>query len=611
MEIVKRTIHSSAVLCFLFFVLQGAGGSQPRNGVGGIVGIQAGQVTINWGSNDGIKEGMHFIAFRQNQMVHPQTGEYLSIERDVIGKIEITRVTPTYSVGRFVSTQKTPQVGDLVELVIDEDQQYPFESNQPELGTITNRNGNTITFNMGTKHGVENGLYFDVMRGSEKIGTAVVSRASESSSMASLTAGVQQVQIGDRVELAEQQQADMTVSGMAAASQGTAVPSPAVPSRPAASTAQYSSAYGAQEPLLFGTISAINGSTIRFDWLNRAMPASQGILAGIYRQEQLTHPVTGENLGAPLILIGQLRVDRTERNNGSGTMVSFQAAPRVGDRVGYIARSSSGGSYAAPAQPAPERPRWESGTMTRQASGLNQEVQSLQRELTYLRNLSARITAMEKNIAAQQKAMQSVQSQVRAIRKRLDELVSGVVPQEASLIGQQANPEVFGSHPDKSREYTFRVSDDFKVKLQMEDKTVLVSLDKDSVRIEEMGAGSGEVAMTDGMLDSGSAGARQQTIVEYPDRNQGDAMNLDELLGPGVQEEQPFYLKHWKMIAGALGGLIALYAVFSLFRRKKGGGKKSAAEKMEFDEEDAEEPGGDEGEAEDDEEFEEEEIEGI
>lgn len=585
----KKYSITSYRICLLILLLLGIivskSHSQAGGGFGSIVGLQGGQVTINWGSNDGVKTGTGFIAFRKSQMVHPETGEYLSIERDIIGRIEITKVYPAYSVGRFTSTQKPPQVGDLVELVIDTKRQYPYQEPQASKGTIINRTGNTVTFTMGVVDGIEKGLYFDVFRGSEKNGTIIVSQVSDETSMASIMSGIETVQVGDRVELADQQQADKAVSTITPP-QHTApamVQPPAVPP----GTVSSSPLPQVEQPVLFGTINSIEGNKIKFKWLNKKVPAKTGVLAGIYRQEQLTHPVTGENLGAPSVLIGQLRVDEAKRKDGKGTIISQEVAPRKGDNVGYIAQTA-----AAPppvTQAIPVRPRWQSGgSLQKTASEMNQELMNIQHELTFLRSMGSRIENIERNMTSQQKITRSLQRDMRLIKQHLGLISGGTVPAGEQMIPAQAPTELFGSHPEKSKAYSFRVSDDFKVKLQVQDKTILVSMDRDSVHVQEVKPGTEESTpaippVSEEKTSSEDTSIKAEAIPPKDSSGGTPLVDYDKLISPEEAAPVPFYIAHWKIIAGGVGALLLLL-IASLFLKKKKPGKKKKAVEDEKDE---------------------------
>ena len=577
----KTVFHTIVLLLILLscnFTRQAQ--SQSWEGVGSIVGLQAGQVTINWGSNDGIKTGASFVAFRQNQMVHPQTGEYLSVERDIIGRIEITRVDPSYSVGRFVSTQKSPQVGDFVELVIDAKNQYPFKETQPASGTITSRNENAISFTMGKGDGVEEGLYFDVVRGDKNVGKAVVTRVFDNSSLATLLSGQQDVRMGDRLELSDEQQSDMAMAMLT--SQGQQMPSPPIRQNPMPAKTMVNQS---NQSVVFATISSINGNKIKFTWLNQKAKAKTGILAGVYHQENLTHPLTGESLGSPLVRIGQLRVDEAKRKDGTGTLISQDHIVQVGDKVGYLTGARPAALSVPQAPVVQAKPRWRSNSLSKTASQLNQEVLTIQRELAYLRNMDNRITKIEKSITSQQRATRSLQSDVRGIKKSLEMITGGSVPEGQQLIPSQAPMELFGSHPGQSRMYSFKVSEDFKVKMQVQDKTLLVSLDRDSVRVQDVSSKMPQETM-DEIQPAEGMSAQEKAIIHQPDDSESGAVDLSELLPDDEDQQAPFYIQHLYKIAGGAAGLLFLLAGFLFMKKKKGGSSKAKAGPVDDDDDD-------------------------
>jgi TolB-like protein len=67
------------------------------------------KITIDLGTQMGVKPGMRFIAFKEGRVIkHPKTGEVLDVETIEIGEIEITDVRQKTSTG-MVTREVTPQ----------------------------------------------------------------------------------------------------------------------------------------------------------------------------------------------------------------------------------------------------------------------------------------------------------------------------------------------------------------------------------------------------------------------------------------------------------------------------------------------------------------------
>jgi hypothetical protein len=81
-----------------------------------ISNIDKKQVTLNKGSEVGLKEGMLLNINRiVRQVKEPETGKVLKIVTEKVGKIRITRVTKKSSIGEII-TGNSLRIGDIVQL---------------------------------------------------------------------------------------------------------------------------------------------------------------------------------------------------------------------------------------------------------------------------------------------------------------------------------------------------------------------------------------------------------------------------------------------------------------------------------------------------------------
>jgi len=68
------------------------------------INVEGDQLTIDFGSNKGVKKGVKCIAYREGQdIVHPMTGKVLGKQTEELGVIKLMQVYPQYSIGKVVT----------------------------------------------------------------------------------------------------------------------------------------------------------------------------------------------------------------------------------------------------------------------------------------------------------------------------------------------------------------------------------------------------------------------------------------------------------------------------------------------------------------------------
>lgn len=73
---------------------------------GYVINVERDQLTLDIGSNEGIKKGMKCIVYREGQdIIHPITKRVLGKQTEELGEIKLTQVYPKYSVGKVVQSK--------------------------------------------------------------------------------------------------------------------------------------------------------------------------------------------------------------------------------------------------------------------------------------------------------------------------------------------------------------------------------------------------------------------------------------------------------------------------------------------------------------------------
>jgi len=580
-------INKLKYIIFILFLFLNGYGLTAFQAESNIVKIEGNNIYVNWGSNDGIRAGMVFSAYRGIGVRHPTTSEEFEIEKELVGNIKITEVFPEYSIGKMVSKRIEPRIGDYLELIINsggEEDILSLSLMDNKKGLILSIDEGIVNVNVGEDDGIQAGLLFDVVRevilkhpvtgeNLERkkylVGKISVESVKKGMSVCDILSGWEDIKVGDEVVLSERQRSDMGIDVLGREKELVSELSEKELEKLLLSPEKLI------EQKFFGKILKINSetNTAVFSWeegFNKSI-ISQGNNLGIYRKERVIHPITKVEIGIPEILIGEGSFIRIIGNNGELRILNTEAQIKKGDIVGLVEERPS---------EMPESRRTAETTigkridLRKEAETLTQDVIRIQDDLDRLRAMSDRIRNIEKSIASQKVVTSALKKDISDIKEKLSFIAeSGGI----SLIPPQTTMELYGAHPEKAKSFRIKYTDDIDVKFQFRDRTLLVSLDVDSAKVKSKMSADKYAPLSEKEFESETD--------EY-----GEIYDLSELgLGETMKKEKPFYIKYMTYIIGAIAALILLFAVFSLVKKKEVKKKPPAEEEIEFGEEEEEE----------------------
>lgn len=580
-------INKLKYIIFILFLFLNGYGLTAFQAESNIVKIEGNNIYVNWGSNDGIRAGMVFSAYRGIGVRHPTTSEEFEIEKELVGNIKISEVFPEYSIGKMVSKRIEPRIGDYLELIINsggEEDILSLSLMDNKKGLILSIDEGIVNVNVGEDDGIQAGLLFDVVRevilkhpvtgeNLERkkylVGKISVESVKKGMSVCDILSGWEDIKVGDEVVLSERQRSDMGIDVLGREKELVSELSEKELEKLLLSPEKLI------EQKFFGKILKINSetNTAVFSWeegFNKSI-ISQGNNLGIYRKERVIHPITKVEIGIPEILIGEGSFIRIIGNNGELRILNTEAQIKKGDIVGLVEERPS---------EMPESRRTAETTigkridLRKEAETLTQDVIRIQDDLDRLRAMSDRIRNIEKSIASQKVVTSALKKDISDIKEKLSFIAeSGGI----SLIPPQTTMELYGAHPEKAKSFRIKYTDDIDVKFQFRDRTLLVSLDVDSAKVKSKMSADKYAPLSEKEFESETD--------EY-----GEIYDFSELgLGETMKKEKPFYIKYMTYIIGAIAALILLFAVFSLVKKKEVKKKPPAEEEIEFGEEEEEE----------------------
>lgn len=201
--------------------------------------------------------------------------------------------------------------------------------------------------------------------------------------------------------------------------------------------------------------------------------ANQGLVRGasvtlLREGEKIVHPLSGEVLGVPQEPVGVAEVRSVRANRSVAILVKTYSTPRVGDVAEY---------EEAPLQQAVgaiENPAAVEQVMER-VRGLENDIKSYQKS--------------QKTLSAYPVFAQQVWDEMGAIKSYLVTMDERLIELEAQQ-GEDRNrlAQVIGgeSRSENARELTIRYSEDTDVRLQVAGKTLVISVERDSLHLEEV-----------------------------------------------------------------------------------------------------------------------------
>jgi len=545
---------------------------------GKILKVSRDKVEINWGTEDGIVVGLKMNVYRKVDIIHPVTKERYGQGKEVIGQIEIVNASTSFSVGKIVSSVKFFQPGDFVEIAFVKSD-IEERGVRQQKGIITDIQGDRVQFDLGKADGVEKGLIFDVYRQAESqihqttgeliegekslVGKITVVSAEKNRSVGEVISSSGEIQAGDLLELSDYQKGDLEVESRMREQQRASQ----IPDQRAEVTLSDIDVF--TEQVVKGVVTKVENDDVYFLWDN-GFSFKPGDKLGIYRQEKITHPITGKEIGNKLILIARVELLQSTEHGGMGKIISKDAAVKWKDLVGILTDEKPVQQVSSVIPPPQgKKQTGKPSPQVQEARNLVNEINQIQKEIRYLRGLQNKINNIEKSVAEQKRVTENLEKTVNQILEAVaPELKEG---QQISLVPSKASMEVF-DRPGTS-EHTMRIkyTDDIDVKFQVANKTLYVTMDADTPRIREASQlesqPSGEVVSEPEIQPSQT----RQAVVEQETGGQ----------------TTPFYKNPIILIGVAVGLLIIAGALFFLMKMKKGKAPKVPVE--EDEEETAEE----------------------
>ena len=504
---------------------------------GKITKISGNKIEINLGSLDGIVKDTNIEIYKKSRLLHPVTGEEIRTQKERIGVIRIDDIEYDKSSGTLVTYQKTPVVGDLVEIMLDD---YEYVMNDKVLtgrGQVKDAGLNSAIITLGKRDNIEEGLIFDVFRSSqavnpetgekiqsksEKVGRLLVSTVRETDSYCRIVDG--SIQIGDEIALAEEQQDDINLERR-------------LYDQPEETAVQVMKDPG------IGRIYKIDSGGIHI-YFDKLYNFKAGDILAVYRNEKLIHPVTNKFLGEELIKVGEISLTDLTDKEGIAKVISSDADIKVADVVKVLRLAAR--EPAAAEQPGDTAA--DDAGMRQQAINLTQEILSIQKEISTLKVMAYKVDQIDRELKEQRRLTTSLQEDVSELK---DLIKYGTIERKEPLEG---GPEVrlLGETATKENTFTVRYSDDIPLKFQIKNKTLTVGIDVDSSRF---------------------------TGMEYPEDDSTAAMMMSGAVGGA-------WYTNWMFWAGAT--ILELLAIgFLVMTIKKKKGKVSAVDEdeEEYDEE--------------------------
>lgn len=201
--------------------------------------------------------------------------------------------------------------------------------------------------------------------------------------------------------------------------------------------------------------------------------ANQGLVHGasvtlLREGDKIVHPLSGEVLGVPQEPVGVAEVRSVNANRSVAVLVKTYSTPRVGD-VGEYEKAPVEQTVAAAGNPAAVEQVME------RVRGLEKDIKSYQKS--------------QKTLSAYPVFAQQVWDEMGAIKSYLvtiDERLIGLEAQQGEDRNRLAQVMSGESRAEDARELTIRYSEDTDVRLQVAGKTLVISVERDSLRLEEV-----------------------------------------------------------------------------------------------------------------------------
>jgi|APSaa5957512622_1039677.scaffolds.fasta_scaffold09346_4 hypothetical protein len=185
--------------------------------------------------------------------------------------------------------------------------------------------------------------------------------------------------------------------------------------------------------------------------------------------EPIVHPLTGEVLGVPQEPVGVVRVFALDDRQARGEMIKNYSEPEVGDLAEYERMAVLEERQIKTAS-APE------------VDKVVERVKGLEKDMARYRKSQKAISAYP--VFAQQvwDELNSVKSYLISLDERLIELET-LQGEDRNRLNAVANGEY---RADEMREFTFRYGPETDIRLQVQGKTLIINVERDSLHVEEL-----------------------------------------------------------------------------------------------------------------------------
>lgn len=242
--------------------------------------------------------------------------------------------------------------------------------------------------------------------------------------------------------------------------------------------------------------------------------------------EPIVHPLTGEVLGTPQEPVGTVHVYEVSDRRARGGMVKIYSEPQVNDLAEF--------ARAVVRAPQPEPPQAVAEVM-RKVERLEGSVAKYERSSEDLRSYPAfsrrvwdELASMKSYLVSLDERLVELEEQQSDDHYRLSSVLSGEYQRE------------------DLKEFTIRYTPDTRIRLQAAGKTLLISVVRDSLRVEEP-----------------RQGAAVDDLGEYMDDLSMEPADPEPAAG-----DEPWYKSKWHLAGGAGLAFGLLIMVTLIIRRR-------------------------------------------
>jgi len=251
----------------------------------------------------------------------------------------------------------------------------------------------------------------------------------------------------------------------------------------------------------FADLSTTHVNAVRHDgatFVTVEAGSDQGLQTGasvtlLRSGEEIIHPISGQVLGIPQEPVGLAEVRSVEADRATAILVKTYSMPRIGDLVEYEQAESVQRDASAEPEAVAQ--------VIERVRGLENDIKSYQKS--------------QKTLSAYPVFAQQVWDEMGAIKSYLVTLDERLIELEAQQ-GEDRDrlaQVVSGEYrAEDMRELTIRYGKNTDVRLQVAGKTVLISVERDSLRLEQFEEPS---LLADNLVDLESENGETDRSVDY------------------------------------------------------------------------------------------------